>query len=327
MHGADRHRPSERRPSGGGAVRELTLRQVEAIRAVMLTGTISGAAELLGVSPPGVSRIVKHTEASLGLRLFERRAGLFVPSVEAASIFEQVRLVHRGVENLGRAVAALRKGQDVRLSFACAPSIAQFVAARAIREVRRRFPDLYIDLDVLKIEETVDYLLLERGEFVVMSYAVESAAIENEALATGGLVAVVPDDHPLAGRASVSVRDLAGEALIGVDPADPYGAVLAAPFREAGIELRHAMRGRFAQTVVSLVRHGLGVALIDEFSVAEVYMPGLTRIALEEPATITAYVARKRGRVLSGFAEQAIRLFRRELVQATRTRPWERARP
>jgi DNA-binding transcriptional LysR family regulator len=72
---------------------EMTLRQIEVIRAVMLTGTISGAADMLNVSAPGISRLVKHTEESLGIRLFERKAGLFVPSVEAGAVFDQVREV------------------------------------------------------------------------------------------------------------------------------------------------------------------------------------------------------------------------------------------
>ena len=44
----------------------MTLRQVEVIRAVMVTGTIGGAARLLNVSAPGISRLVKYTEKSLG---------------------------------------------------------------------------------------------------------------------------------------------------------------------------------------------------------------------------------------------------------------------
>ena len=90
---------------------EITLRQVEVIRAVMLTGTISGAAKMLHVSAPGISRLVKHTEESLGIRLFERKAGLFVPSVEASRVFDQLREVYRGVENLQTAVNALQKGE------------------------------------------------------------------------------------------------------------------------------------------------------------------------------------------------------------------------
>ena len=59
-------------------MREITLRQIEVIRAVVMRGTINGAAEHLNVSAPGVSRIIKHAEQSLGIRIFERKAGLFV---------------------------------------------------------------------------------------------------------------------------------------------------------------------------------------------------------------------------------------------------------
>ncbi|MFJ1290780.1 LysR family transcriptional regulator [Paracoccus yeei] len=301
---------------------QLTIRQVEVIRAVMMAGTIQGAAELLNVSAPGVSRLVKHSEESLGIRLFDRKGGLFVPAAEAASIFEMIHQVHRQMDNLNGAVRALRQGQDVRLSFASAPSIAQFIAARAIRGVRARFPDLYIDLNILKIEETVDYLLLDRGEFVIMSSAVANPALSSEPLATGRLVVIVPEGHPLAERSEISVRDLAEEDFIGIDPEDPYGAIIARPFVEAGIAPRYAMRGRFAQTLVSLVRHGLGVSLIDEFSVAEVYMPGIVRRPLAERAGITAYAVTRKGRPLSSYAELAIDRFRREMAAAVARESW-----
>lgn len=302
-------------------MKEVTLRQLEVIRAVMLRGTINGAAEHLGVSAPGVSRLIKHTEETLGIRLFERRAGLFVPSVEAGAVFDQIREVYKGVENLQQALSALKKGEEVRLAFACAPSIAQFIAARAIRGVRQRYPDLYIDLNILKIEETIDYLLLERGEFVIMSSPVDNPGIDSVQLGAGPLVVILPEGNPLAAREEISVHDLVGERLIGVDPSDPYGAQLVRPFLDAGLTPRHDMRGRFAQTVVSLVRHGLGVAVIDAFSVAEVYMPGLVRRPLKEHAELRAFVARKKGRLLSAFAEHTITQFGRELRAAANI--WE----
>ncbi len=288
----------------------------------MMAGTIQGAAKLLNVSAPGISRLVRYTEGSLGIRLFERKGGLFVPSAEAEAIFEMIHQVYRQMENLNGAVGALRKGEDVRLSFASAPSIAQFIAARAIRKVRQRFRDLFIDLNILKIEETTDYLLLDRGEFVIMSSAVDNPALSCEPLARGRLVAIVPDEHRLAAKPAISVHDLAAEDFVGVHPDDPYGAALAKPFRDAGITPRYTMRGRFAQTVVSLVRHGLGVAVIDEFSVAEVYMPGLTRRPLAESAGITAWAVTRKGRQLSSFAEYSIDRFRRELAQAVAREDW-----
>ncbi|MHA6345452.1 LysR family transcriptional regulator [Roseivivax sp. CAU 1761] len=302
-------------------MREITLRQIEVIRAVMLRGTISGAADHLGVSAPGISRLLKHTEESLGLRLFERQGGLFVPAVEAGPVFDQIREVYKGVENLQAALSSLDRGEDVRLAIAAAPSVANFVAARAIRTLRQRYPALYIDLNILKIEETLDYLLLDRGEFVVMSSALRNPGLTAEKIAGAPLVAILPEGHHLAARSVVSVHDLAAEPMVGVDPEDPYGAQMAAPFLRAGLAPTYSLRGRFAQTVVSFVRHGLGVAVIDAVSVAEVYLPGLVRRPLAEPGEVTLYALQKTGRRLSSFGEAALAEFRRELRAAAAAAP------
>lgn len=301
----------------------LTLRQVEVVRAVMMTGTIQGAAEFLNVSAPGVSRLLKHTEESLGVRLFERKAGLFAPAAEAATVFEQIHQVYEKVGGLSDALASLKRGREAELAFASVPSVAQFLAARTVRHVRRRFPELYIDLNVLKLEEAIDYLLLERGEFVAMSYHLPHPSLDFRLIGTGELVAIVPEEHPLARLAGpVETARLAEEPLIGVDDSDPYGAITAEPFRRADLPRRLSIRGRFAQTVVSLVRHGLGVAVIDEFSVAGVYMPGLVRLPLAEKVEVSVYVARKADRMLSSFAEYAIARLRDELADAVARRPW-----
>jgi DNA-binding transcriptional LysR family regulator len=297
---------------------------VEVVRAVMMTGTIQGAAEFLNVSPPGISRLLKHTEESLGVRLFERKAGLFVPAAEAAPVFEQIQQIHEKMAGLSFALDRLKRGAESELAFAAMPSIAQFIAARAVMQVRRRFPELYIDLNVLKIEETADYLLLERGEFVAASYAFDHPSLVFRKLGTGQLIVILPEEHRLAGAARLAVQEIAGEPLIGVDDRDPYGEITARPFAAAGLPRRLSVKARFAQTVVSLVRNGLGVAIIDEFSVAGVHMPGLARVPLADPVEISTYAAQKAGRVLSSFADHAIDRLRDELRRAVASRPWLR---
>jgi DNA-binding transcriptional LysR family regulator len=54
----------------------MTLRQIEVIRAVMISGTITGAARLLNVSASGIGRLVKYTERWLGVRFFMRAFGM-----------------------------------------------------------------------------------------------------------------------------------------------------------------------------------------------------------------------------------------------------------
>lgn len=262
-----------------------------------------------------MSRLVRHAEDALGLKLFVRKGGLFVPAPEATRVFEMIHLLHRQMQNLNAAVGSLKKGQDARLGFASAPSVAQFIAARAVRQIRQRFPDLYMDLNILKIEETPDYLLLERGEFVIMSTAIDNAALENTALVRGRLVAILPEHHPLTSRPAISVHELAREPLVGIDPDDPYGAALAAPFRQAGVPLRHTMRGRFADCrqpgPARPGRRGHRRILGGRGLYARHRPPPLV-----EEAGLTVYAVRKSGRELSGFADYAVSRFRRELQAA-----------
>lgn len=294
-------------------MRALTLRQVEVIRAVMMAGTIAGAADLLNVSAPGISRLLKHTEQSLGVRLFERKAGVFVPATEAALVFEQIHQIFEKMAGLSLALKRLKRGDGAELAFAAMPSVAQVIAARAVPRILRRFPELFINLNVLKIEETVDYLLLERGEFVASSYRFDHPSLEFTALGRGELLLLLPAGHALAGAARLSVRDIVGEPLIGVDAGDPYGALTARPFETAGVERHLAVKARFAQTVVALVRHGAGVAVIDEFSVADPELPGIVRVPLVETAPIEIFVVRKAGRVPSAFADYAVERLRDEV--------------
>jgi len=297
-------------------MRDLTLRQVEVIRAVMMTGTISGAAELLNVSAPGISRLVKHTEESLGVRLFERKAGLFQPAPEAGPVFEQIHQIYEKMAGLSYAIGRLKAGTESELAFASAPSIAQFVVPRAVAAIRRRHPELYIDINLVRYEEIVDYLLLERGEFVAFSYRFEHPSLEFIPLGAGEVVAILPEGHPLAGAERLSVRELADEPIIGVDPSDPYGALTARPFEIAGLPRRLAIRVRFAQTTVGLVQNGVGAATIDEFSVASDTIRGIARVPLVERAPLTVYAIHKSGRVLSSFAEHAIARLREEVRRA-----------
>jgi hypothetical protein len=64
----------------------INARQVEAFRAVMVTGGMTAAAELLNVTQPGVSRLVRSFELAVGFRLFERRGNQITPTAEAVSL-------------------------------------------------------------------------------------------------------------------------------------------------------------------------------------------------------------------------------------------------
>ena len=126
----------------------LTLRQIEVIRAIMVTGTVGGAARLLNVSSPGVSRVMKHAEQSVGVKLFDRKGGRYSPTREADTIFNQINGVYDKVEDLQFVITRLKRGASIELKIASVPSIANVMVPRAIADVRKAFPNLLIDIDI-----------------------------------------------------------------------------------------------------------------------------------------------------------------------------------
>lgn len=299
----------------------LTLRQIEVVRAIMVAGTVKGAADLLGVSAPGISRVMKHTESQLGLRLFARTHGRYVPTEEARDIFDQISEVFKSVGNLECALEDLKAGGKRPVSFAAVPSISSHVFPAAIKRLRGQFPNLQLHLNILKIEEAIDYLLLNKGEMAVLSYKLDHPGLAMELLYSGRLVAAVHADHLLARESAVSVTQLANESLIGIDPGDPYGSILAAPFRENDISLDYSIQARTGQMMMSLVAEGLGVSVIDELSVAgPARQPAVKLLPIKEPTRFRAFAAFNAQRPRSIFSESMVTFLKAEMKQVSRSR-------
>jgi DNA-binding transcriptional LysR family regulator len=291
----------------------MTLRQVEVIRAVMITGTIGGAAKLLNVSAPGISRLVKYTERSLGIRFFQRQHGRYFPTPEAQNIFEQINGVYKKVDDLTDTISKIGRGALSELRIASVPSIAQIMVPRAIERIRRRYPDLHIDVNILKIEEAIDYLLLDKGDCVAMSYRLNHPGLDFLPLASGELFCIVPPGHELAGRKQVSAAEIVRYPLIGIDPNDPYGRIMAELFARKKLSYDITIRARFGTTVCALVKAGLGIAVIDQFTVAHGGYPGVEVLRIVEPTMFETYIAVKRGTPLSLHIEHFIECLRTEM--------------
>src|SRR5260370_25874435 len=129
----------------------MTWREAEDIGAIMVTGKIGGAAKLLDVSAAGMSRMVKCTEKSLGIRFFQRQNGRYFPTPEANNIFEQINGVYKKVDDLTEIISKIGRGALSELRIGSVPSISQVMVPRAIERVRLRYPELRIDINILKI--------------------------------------------------------------------------------------------------------------------------------------------------------------------------------
>jgi DNA-binding transcriptional LysR family regulator len=182
-----------------------------------------------------------------------------------------------------------------------------------VEKIRTRYPDLRMDINILKIEEVIDYLLLNKGDCAAISYRLDHPALDFLPLASGRLYCIVPEDHALAQRKRISAAEMTKFPLIGIDPTDPYGRIMSELFARNKLPYDITIRARFGNTVCALVQARLGIAVIDEFSVAHGGIPGVRLLEIAEPTRFDTFVAVKRGAPLSPYATHFIKTLRAEM--------------
>jgi DNA-binding transcriptional LysR family regulator len=90
-----------------------------------------------------------------------------------------------------------------------------------------------------------------KGEVVAVSHKLEHPMLTLEPLAPGRLRCIVPQSHPLARRERVSADEIVQYPLIGIDPNDPYGRIMAGIFSSHALSYEVTIRARFGSTTRS----------------------------------------------------------------------------
>jgi DNA-binding transcriptional LysR family regulator len=294
----------------------LNFRQIEIFRAVMIAKTVSGAAQMLNTSQPGLSRTLKHLEDRLGFALFNRATGRLVPTQEALVLFDEVRHVYKNVEQLEHVVRRLAAGEDRVFRLGAPPSLGHALVPGMLKALRGRFRTLSIHFDILPIEQVVDYLVFERGEYALTYYHVEHPGIASEPVGEARMVLVVPAGHRLAGGGPVPIAELEGESLISFQGETPHGQIVRRMFARAGVRFDPSTFVRFGETAVTFIEQDLGVALVDEFTARRAAPGAACVLELQETDALPIFLNRSRPAPRSAVSDAFETLARGALGQA-----------
>lgn len=245
---------------------KLNLRQIEVFRAIMLSGSVSGASKLLYVSQPAVSRLISYTEQRLGLVLFQRIKGRLYPTPEARRLFEEVGAVYQSVQRVNEVAESLAENRIGQLRIASSPNLAQSLMPRAVAIFCKRYPEVRIVLHTLIPSLMVQSLLTQQVELGVTYMPMAHPSLEIRPLYKNPIVAVLPANHRLAKRKEITSRDLIEEPLIGYSSDIPFGLLVQQMFgNEEQRPIVH-IEVQQAHVACAMVQAGVGVALVDEIT-------------------------------------------------------------
>ncbi len=222
------------------------------------------AANALGVSPSSMSARVKTLEQELGVLLFERHAR-GVRLTDAGRHF--IERVAAGVDQLDHAVKAAgmaASGECGRLRIGVPAMIPGSFLAELVGRYREDWPGVEVEVTEGTARDALMQLRADRLDVAFVAGAPELPDCHLRRLWSEPLVAALPDRHRLAGKASVTWADLAGETLLvrlgGTGPQvhDHIVLRLAGRWPAPSILRRDVGRG----TLLSMVGQGFGITVV-----------------------------------------------------------------
>lgn len=293
----------------------MNLRHIEVFHAVYRAGSISAAARALYVSQPSVSKVLKHAESRLGFPLFRLVKGRLTPTEEAHALFRDVDEIYTRVESLKETTRNLLKGGATHIALAVLPSLGLGVAPRAVAQFRRKNPAVTFSLQTLHDEDVMRALYERKADLAVAYDAPRHPRLAHTRIATGELVALyrreqLPDAPPRLG-----LEAFEGQDLISLEGSGPVGALYASEVMQAK---RSRTEGIVVQTyyvAASLVRHGAGVAIVDEFTARENLSPELDFRPLVQPATFGVHCIYLEDRPLSKMARAFVSTLKADIQE------------
>lgn len=296
----------------------LNLRQIEVFRAVMLTGSISGAAELLFVSQPAVSRLLAHTEQTAGFTLFDRIKGRLYATPEARQLFTEVENAYLGVQRVNSLARDLAENRKGTLRVIAHTTVGGAFVPQAIGAFHRAFPDVRLSFDCGRLWVLKERMLNQQADLAVTLFPMEHPNLEATFLRDVSLVCVLPRRHPLAAHARVAVEDLRHHPVISYEEGTPFGLLMARLFASCGLPSDQSVEAGTPREACALVEAGLGAAIADEFSARE-YERGelVVRSIAGTTSQLQATVVYKRYQPLSRIARAFIDVLQRLVAPDT----------
>jgi DNA-binding transcriptional LysR family regulator len=302
-----------------GAMSELTLVGLRVVQEVAARGSFTAAADALGYTQSAVSRQVAATEEAAGAPLFERLPRGVRPTAAGTVLLRHAGAVLERVDTALLELGGLQDRLEGRLAVGAFPSALGVLVPRALARLRRAHPAVDVTLREGTTPTHLRRLRAGRLEVAVVAVDPDDPAplgeLRSEVVVEGRLLVAVPATHRLAGRGTIDVSELEGEAWIVGDAGGGDPLLGAWPGAPGTPRIAFAVRDWPAR--LGLVAAGLGLAVVPRVS-AGAMPPEISLVAVDDPHPARRRIVAVTRRESSPGADAFVQALRDEgtLIQA-----------
>jgi LysR family hca operon transcriptional activator len=246
----------------------VELRHLRYFIAVVEEGSLTVAAERrLHTAQPSLSRQIRDLELEVGVPLLTRSSRGVELTVSGRAFLDHARLALAQIEAAGE--AARRAAHPAKPSFALGFLTGQEMEwlAEAMHILRDELPNIEVTVSSQYSPQLADALMRGKLDLAFMRPEAQMPDLDYKVIIKEPLVVVLPSDHRLAARDSVSLQDMEGESFLGMSDTAPTLQVIIDEFlRRSAVELRPTHKIDNLGMAVSLVASTRGVTLLPAYA-------------------------------------------------------------
>jgi DNA-binding transcriptional LysR family regulator len=239
----------------------VDLNQLEVLVAIAQEKGFSRAADRLNRTQPAVSQAIRRLEEEVGEPLFDRSSKDGTLTAAGVVLYDYAQQMLNLRRDAAAAVHELRDLQRGKVSISANEYTVTYLLP-VIAVYRSRHPHVKVEVKRSLASRIPAEVVGRDVELGVVSFKPPDATLKSVLLTTDELALVVAPDHPLAGLAEVSVRELGVESFIAHNVRSPYRERVVKTFEKYKTPLNISIELPTLESIKRLVEQGMGVALM-----------------------------------------------------------------
>jgi DNA-binding transcriptional LysR family regulator len=289
-------------------------RQIEAFRAVMITGTATDAAAHMGVTQPAISRLLRDLQRALELRLFERHGTRLTPTNEALTLYAEVERSFIGLARIANVAHELKERRAGLVRIAAMPALINGFLPRFVGGLLASRPKLDLTLDGLLSHLVLEQAISGQCDLGFAIGPFEHSAVIVHQMPTARMVAVLPSGHPLAEKPVIHVSDLHGRDFVALTHSSRSRRRVDELCQQHNARPIIRAETQLSEITCALVASGLGIAVCDPFTGGEFNGRGVVVRRFEPVVDFEFAAIRSAQRQLPAVARELLDAFTRHVA-------------
>ncbi len=275
------------------------LKQLRAFCHAARTGSVSAAADKIFLSQPTVSLQIQALEREFDTVLFERRGPKIRLTPEGQLLFEMAAPLVEGMDRLHDAFAVQCGRVDQgALNIAAGESTILYILPEPVRSFVQQYPGIELKLHNVTGRDGLAMLRADEADLAVGSLLEVPDDINYRPFVTYRPTLITPKDHPLAGRESVTLAEIAPFEMILPPRHLSTWRMVDLVFKQHNLAYRVTLEAGGWEVIKKYVELGLGISIV-----TDVCLTGgenLARVPLDQYFPKRSYgIVQRRGKFLS----------------------------